>query len=154
MHVSKFTYRFAWRRTRGEVIVDNGPRFLKTQKLALPPGSEGRIEVKENKRDAARCGPMHPATMIIASCSFHGTAHDHPKISVCNGISSFLSPVATRQAFLRRCFSSAFRPSGTGTRNHWLSLDDRARVAAYLDIARSKNYIYLIVTTERGQTVY
>jgi len=84
-------------------------------------------------------------TMIITSCFFHGTAHDHPKISVRNGISSFLSSMAIRRAFLQRCFSSAFRPSGTGTKSHWLSLDDRARVVVYFDIARSKNYIYLIV---------
>jgi len=53
-------------------------------------------------------------------------------------------PLLFGEPFFQRCFSSAFRPSGTGTRSHWLSLDDRARVA-YFDIARSKNYIYLIV---------
>lgn len=126
--------------------MDNGSRFLKTQKLALPPGRAGGIEVKERKKKKKKLKyrpmrPMHPTTMIITSCSFHGIAHDHPKISVCNGISSFLSPVAIRRTFLR-CFSSAFRPSGIGTRSHWLSLDDRARVVAYFDIARSKNHLF------------
>lgn len=115
MHVPKFAYRYAWfacRRTRGEVIVDNGPHFLKMQKLALPLGiKEGGIAVKEKKGEIPPDTADASTTMIIASYSFHGTAHDHPKISVCNSVSSFLAPVAIRRAFLP-CFSSAFRPSG------------------------------------------
>jgi len=99
MHVPKFTYRyarFACRRTRGKVIVDNGSCFLKTQKLALPLGRE-----EGNKRKKKKEIPSDASTtMIITSCSFHGTAHDYPKISVCNGISSSLFSVAIPSANL------------------------------------------------------
>lgn len=67
--------------------------FAKRKELASPLGREGGIEIKEEK------GRYASATMIIASCSFHGTAHDHPKISVCNGISSSFAPVAIRPFF-------------------------------------------------------
>lgn len=150
MHVPKFAYRyarFACRRTRGEMIVDNGSRFLKTQKLALPRDKKRRRNrvVKEKKKQTGSMRLDAFTTMIIASCSFHGTAHDHPKISICNGISFFRAetPLLFGEPFFDAV--SLFRLSSFG---HWLSVDDRARVAAYFDIARSKNHIYLIVVTK------
>lgn len=127
---------------------DRGQRvsFPQNAKISVASGQSRRNRGKRKRKKKKKLKyrpmrPMHPTTMIITSCSFHGIAHDHPKISVCNGISSFLSPVAIRRTFLR-CFSSAFRPSGIGTGSHWLSLDDRARVVAYFDIARSKNHLF------------
>lgn len=134
--------------TRGEAIVDNGPCFLKTQKLALPVGRERRrkegreeereteLKKKKKKENTVRRGRCIHITMIITSCSFRGTAERSPeKISVCNGTSSFLStPVVS--PFGKSSLPSAllfFRLSSFGHRARDRGyLDDRARESPHI----------------------
>lgn len=141
--MSKFAHRRIRMacRTRGKLITDNRPGFFKTQKLTLPLGRERR-----NKRGDMPLGATNASTtMIIASCSFHSTAHDYPKIIVCNDISSFLVPVAIRRAFL---FTASLPPLVLRALGREATIS-RARVAAYFDIALSKVvHIYLIVVME------